>query len=95
MPRSAGDHVERARTDIERKALPFFASRFAETEFAGGPQRETEYTIEMRLVAMPSNADADIVFRAKDLANPGTSAAEGLDLSNDARQQPRRDLDIT
>ena len=70
--------------------MPFFAGRFAETEFAGGPQRETEDTIEMRLVAMPSDADADIVFRAKDLANPGAGAAEGLDLSDDVRQ-PGRD----
>ena len=61
--------------------MPVFAGRSAETQFAGGPQRKAEYLIEMRLVAVPADADADVVFGAEDLLDPGRRPAKCFDLS--------------
>jgi hypothetical protein len=44
-------------------------NRAAKPKLAGSPQRKAEDFAEVRLVAMPSDADADIVLRAKDLAD--------------------------
>ena len=42
------------------------------------------------LSRVPSDPDADIVFRAEHLSDPGLGATEGFDL-RDYRVQPRRD----
>src|SRR6478609_11860586 len=66
-PRLAIYHVKRARRGFERVALPFVAATAAETEFAGRTQRQSEAFVEMRLVAMPADADAGLVFGAEHL----------------------------
>src|SRR4051812_37136062 len=57
LPGGAGQHVERPRLGIERDALPLFAGRPPESEFAGGSERQAEHPVELRLVAVPANAD--------------------------------------
>src|SRR3954471_19703433 len=79
FPRMAGGarhHVERAGRGIERKALPRVAAATAEAKLAKRAQRQAEHLVEMRLVAMPADADPGIVFGAEDLPDPGRGAAE-------------------
>src|SRR4051794_41622750 len=90
MAGGARHHVERAWLGIECKALPLFALGTAEAELAGRAQGQAEHLVEMRLVAMPADADACVVLRAKDLPDLGRRTAERLDLFDD-RTQPLRD----
>ena len=87
LPRGTRHHVERAGFGIEREALPRLAGGFAESELAGGSQRETEYLVEMWLVAVPADADPDVVFGTKNLPDSGFKAAECLDF-RDSLCQP-------
>src|SRR3984893_5784387 len=69
LPGLAAHHVERTGFGGQREALPLVAHGATKPEFAGSPQREPEDFVEMRLVAVPPDADADLVFGAKDLAD--------------------------
>ncbi len=71
LARRTRHHVKRARFRIEREALPGLAGGIAEPEFAGGTERKTKYPVEMGLVTVPANADAQIVLGAKNLPNAG------------------------
>src|SRR3954452_24986405 len=62
VARGAGHHVERARRGIEGEAMPLLAQTPAKPEFARRAQRQPEYLAEMRLVVMPADTDADIIF---------------------------------
>jgi hypothetical protein len=90
IPRGAGHHVERARIGIQREPVPRLAGKFAEPQFTGGYKRKAENPVKMRLVAVPANADTDVILRAKNLLNPGIGAAERFDLRDDL-VQPGRD----
>src|SRR5581483_11634285 len=59
--RLAVHQVERARLGIEREALPLVSLAAAKAEAAGAAQRNAEHLVEMRLVAMPADADADVI----------------------------------
>jgi hypothetical protein len=87
MSRGAGHHVERARFGIEREAIPVLAGGSAEPKLAGGSERKTEYPVEVGLVAVPADADADAILRAKNLLNQDTRAAERFDLFDDLSSQ--------
>jgi hypothetical protein len=71
---------------IDRKTIPRPASGSTEPKLAGGSQRKTEYSVEVRFVAMPANADSDVVFSAKDLSDPGSGATEHFDFRDDLIQ---------
>src|ERR1700754_3324164 len=62
MPGRAGHQVERTGLRIQRETLPLVTDGTAKPELAGGLQREPEHLVEVRLVAMPSDAHAGIVF---------------------------------
>ena len=91
MTRFAAHRIERARFGSQRKTLPFVTSRTAaKSKLAGSPQREPEDLVEMRLVAVPADADPDIVFGAKDLVHTSRrQTAKCLDGAGD-RCQPAR-----
>ena len=59
--------------------LPGVAGRPAKAEPAGRAQRQAEDSIVMGLVAVPADADADVVFGAKNLPNSCRGAAERFD----------------
>src|ERR1700710_2424615 len=61
-PGFAVDHVERTRLRIPCETLPFVARRAAKPKLAGSPQRQSEDPVEVRLVAVPSDADTDVVL---------------------------------
>ena len=54
------------------------------------PSERPNILIEMRLVAVPADADADVVFGAKDLPDPGCRGRRMSRPSDDFRQ-PGRD----
>jgi hypothetical protein len=91
MPRGGGHHVDRARFGIERETFPGLTGGSAESELAGGSERKTEYSVEVGLVAVPADADPDVILRAENLLNPRFWAAERLDPSNDDLVQSSRD----
>ena len=68
-PGFALHHVERTRLRIYCETLPFVAGRAAKSKLAVSPQGQPEDPVEVRLVAVPSDADTDIVLRAQDLAD--------------------------
>src|SRR3954452_8647086 len=65
VARGAGHHVKRTRRGIEGEAMPFIAGAPAKPELARRAQRQPEYLAEMRLVAVPADADAGVVFGAQ------------------------------
>ena len=71
LSRGSGHHVERPRFGIEREAIPRLAGQSAEPEFAGESQRKAEHLVEMGLVAVPADADPNVVFGEEDLLDPG------------------------
>src|SRR6478735_1696598 len=74
-PRLAVHHVKRARPGFERVALPFVAVTTAETEFAGRAERQAEDLFEVRLVPMPADAEAGLIFGAELLPDAAVSEA--------------------
>src|SRR5579871_1499929 len=94
FPPAAGftvHQIQRARFGVESEALPFVAKTAAEAEPAGAAERQSEHLVEMRLVAMPADADADVVIGAKDLPHASRrQPAESLDLLRDG-PEPVRD----
>src|SRR6516162_2051773 len=94
LPAFAGfavNQVKRARFGIEREALPSAAPAAAKAESAGAAERQAEDLVEMRLVAMPADADADIVVRAEHLPHACLrQIAEAFDRPRD-RLEPVRD----
>src|SRR5258708_2145305 len=89
MARLPGHDVERARLGIKSEALPFLTELAPEAEFTGRTERQPEYFVKMRLVAMPSDTDPGVVFSAKDLLYLYGRGAIGLDFP-DHRRQPFR-----
>ena len=73
MAGGAGHHVEGAWFRVEHETFPAVADLAAETEFAGRGEREPEHLIEVLFVAVPADAGADIILRAKRMLD----AAEG------------------
>jgi hypothetical protein len=88
-PGFAGQPINRTRFGAKREALPIGPGGPAKPEIAGGPQRQPEYLTEMRLVAVPSDADADRIFGAEYLTHQRSRAAELLDGFRE-RFEPRR-----
>src|ERR1700738_5016212 len=86
-PGFALHHVERTRRRIQGETLPFVAGCAAKPKLAGSPQGQPEDLVEVRLVAVPSDADTDIVLRAQDLADAfRRQMAKGFDGACDRRQ---------
>lgn len=82
-------HVQGSCLRLERETLPFGLGRSSKPKFAGGPQRESEYPVEVGLVAMPADADANVVFGTKDLLDPGVMATATERFNScDDRAQP-------
>src|SRR4051794_21362054 len=69
LPRCAGHHVERTRLRIQRETLPLVVDGTSKPELAGCLQREPEDLVEVRLVAMPADAHADVVFGTENLTD--------------------------
>src|SRR6266550_911859 len=83
-------HVDRPWSRIERKAFPFVTRGAPKAELARRAQRQPEYSIEVRFIAVPTDADAGIVFGTEDLGDFGSRAAEPFDTFNQ-RCDPWRD----
>src|ERR1700744_5935151 len=78
VPRLALHQIDRARFGPKAKAFPFVAVTAAQAELSGAAEREPEHLVEISLVAMPADADAGLVFRAKHLTHAGLAQiAEG------------------
>ena len=87
LPGFAAHHVERARFGGERETLPFVAVGAAKPKLAGSPQRQPEDLVEVRLVAVPSNAHADIVLGTQNLPDgSGRQIAEIFNRTDDRYQ---------
>src|SRR5215475_8244521 len=69
MPRLALHPIERARSGIQRKTLPSIGLAAAKAELARACQRQPEHLVEMWFVAVPADADADIIVGAEHLAD--------------------------
>src|SRR3954451_10333110 len=89
LPRFAGHHVKRGRLGIERVAPPLFAKFPSEPEFARRAERKAENPVEMRLVAVPADPHADVVFGTKNLRDVCRRSAERFD-HYDERTKPVR-----
>src|SRR4029077_3212181 len=84
VPRLALHPIQGARRGIERKTLPSIALAAAKAESAGARQRQPEHLVEMRLVAMPADADTDIVVGAEHLADAAFGQfVKAFDLTRD------------
>jgi hypothetical protein len=82
LPRGPRHLVDLSRQGFAGAALPLGLSLSPKTEFAGGAEREAENSLKLRLVAVPADSNADVVFRAEDLLDLGAWAAEPFDLSH-------------
>src|SRR5216684_1149718 len=91
LPGFAAHHVARTGFGGQREALPLVAHGATKPELAGSPQREPEDFVEMRLVAVPPDANADIVFGAKDLPDACLRQFAEPFNGGDDRCQPARD----
>jgi hypothetical protein len=89
VPGFSRHDIERARLGIQGEPLPFLANLAAETEFAGGPERQSEYFLEMRLVPVPPDAGACVVLGAKDLHYSRAHSPVGFDFLNHGRKPCR------
>src|SRR5207248_4648966 len=75
---------------MERVAHPLLARTAAKAELAGRAEREAKDLVVVRLVAMPPDADTDVVFRAEHLADARRrQVAETFDRSRDLCQPIR------
>jgi hypothetical protein len=84
--RRAGHHVERPGFGIDREAIPGLSGASAESKLASGFERQTEYLVEVRLVAVPADANSHAVFGTENLLNAGFPASVSLHVCNDFRQ---------
>jgi len=84
--RRAGHHVERPGFGIDREAIPGLSGPSAESKLASGSERQTEYLVELRLVAVPADANSHAIFGTENLLNAGCPASVSLHVCNDFRQ---------
>src|SRR5688500_15077798 len=71
MPRRPRHHVEGAGLRIEREPFPLRPRLSPEPKFAGRCKRKPEHLGKMRLVAVPADTHADVIFRTEHLPNGG------------------------
>ena len=87
LPRRPRHHVERSWPSLERETFPLSVGGPSKPQLAGRSQRQAEHPVEVRLVSVPADPDADVVLGTKDLANSGFWATESFDFL-DYRAQP-------
>jgi hypothetical protein len=68
--RRAGHEIDRAGFGLQREPLAFGRGRSPEAQLAVRSQRKSEDAVEVRLVTVPADPDADVVFRAEYLLDP-------------------------
>jgi hypothetical protein len=90
LPGCTRHHVNRPRNCIECISIPFAACGPPKAELARRSQRQPEYPVEMRFVAVPANTDARVVFGTEDLGDLGAWPTESLD-ALDHWREPWRD----
>ena len=78
-PRLAGHHVDRTGLRFEGETLELGRSGPAKSELAYRAQRQAEDPVEVRLVPVPTDPNADVVFGAEDLLYSRTGSTESLD----------------
>src|SRR5215210_4209360 len=67
VPRRPGHHVEGTGLRIEREPFPLRPCLSPESKFAGRCERKPEHLGKMRLVAVPADTHADVIFRTEHL----------------------------
>ena len=73
-----GHLIDRSRRGIDREANPSITGTLAKAKVAGRAQRQSKYFVEMRLVAVPADAGAGVVFGAENLRYSSARAPESL-----------------